>query len=60
MRIWIARNLDGTLELYGEQPIRKVDCFYGTEWIGMVDDYKYPEVTWQNSPKELTVKRNRR
>ena len=25
-------------------------------WIGNLDEALYPELTWENSPKELTIK----
>ena len=29
------------------------------DWLDYLDDGEYPQVTWENSPKELTVKRSR-
>lgn len=64
MGIWIARNSDGTLELYHEKPIRGNTHFKASEngymkgWIDCLDDEMYPQVTWENSPKEMTVKRS--
>lgn len=65
MGIWIARNSDGTIELYHEKPIRGKTHFKAADegflkgWIADLDDADYPEVTWKNSPKELTIKRSR-
>lgn len=65
MSLWIARDKDGTLAAYHEKPIRKKDRFEEAEsghhkgWADYLDDSEYPQVTWENSPKELTVKRNR-
>lgn len=65
MSIWIARNTDGTLDLYHEKPIRKKTHFEAADngfmkgWIGYLPDDEYKQVTWENSPKELTIKRNR-
>ena len=62
MGIWIARNKDGTLEVYVEKPVRKKTCFEESQsglykgWIGHLDEALYPELTWENSPKELTIK----
>lgn len=62
MGIWIARNKDGTLEVYVEKPVRKKPCFEESQsglyngWIGNLDEALYPELTWENSPKELTIK----
>lgn len=62
MGIWIARNKDGTLEVYVEKPVRKKTCFEESQsglykgWIDNLDEALYPELTWENSPKELTIK----
>lgn len=62
MGIWIARNKDGTLEVYVEKPVRKKTCFEESQsglykgWIRNLDEALYPELTWENSPKELTIK----
>lgn len=58
MGIWIARNLDGTLDAYSVKPVRKKKCFESEikDWLECLDDDMYPEVTWENSPKELIVK----
>lgn len=58
MGIWIARNKDNTLEVYRVKPERKAKCFDSDprEWIDYLNDDEYPEVTWENCPKELTVK----
>ena len=66
MGVWIARDSDGTLALYHEKPIRGKAHFKEAEdgfdkgWICYLYDGEYPEVTWKNSPKELTIKRNRK
>ena len=58
--IWIARDKDGTLNLFGEEPQSD-----GSVWddmttegclFGPLDSSLYPEVTYNNSPKELIVK----
>lgn len=58
--IWIARNQDGTLEAWKCQPYRHVKAFTTDndlkDWLEYLDDDMYPEVTWENSPKELIVK----
>ena len=53
MAIWIARNKDGTLEAYRSKPERKYKEFDAEDWLDYLDDDEYPEVTWENSPKEL-------
>lgn len=58
MGIWIARNKDGTLEAYRAVPVRKKHNFESdlSDWVDYLEDEMYPEVTWENSPKELVVK----
>lgn len=58
MGIWIARNLDGTLDAYSVKPVRKKRRFESEikDWLDCLDDDMYPEVTWENSPKELIIK----
>ena len=64
MSIWIARNQDGTLEAWHIKPKRGTKAWTTDndpkDWVTYLDDDDYPEVTWENSPKELTVKRTRR
>ncbi len=56
--IWIARNEDGTLEAYKAKPERKKHGFESDieDWLDNLDEDMYPEVTWENSPKELVLK----
>ena len=58
MAIWIARNKDNTLEAYRVKPERKAKSFCSSpiDWLDYLHDDEYPEVTWENSPKELTIK----
>lgn len=58
MSIWIARNKDNSLEVYRVKPERKSKQFDSDprDWLDYLDEDDYPEVTWENSPKELTVK----
>lgn len=55
MSIWIARDMDGELWLSVVKPKRLEDSFgHGSGYI--IPKHHYPEVTWENSPKELVVK----
>ena len=57
--MWIARDRDGSLWLYGNKPKKLVNMFVEDgeyESLGTIDDYQFPEVTWENSPKELIIK----
>lgn len=59
MGLWIARDLDGDLWLYNRKPVKKSwggfipiddDCD-----IMPIDNDLYPEVTYENSPKEVEL-----
>lgn len=59
--IWIARDKDGSLNLFESKPVRDV-CGIGI-WFtsngkssASIQNYLYPEVTWENSPLELVPK----
>ena len=59
MGIWLARDRDGRLYAYNVPPRKGLEEFEPEEvgdLIGAVDDSLHPEVTWENSPKELVVK----
>ena len=58
--MWIARDRNGELYIYTDKPTKndKYGYFYDEDdgnfdhiWDGF-----FPEVTWENSPKELVVK----
>lgn len=54
--MWIARDRDGELYAYKYKPKKMTRC-YASMWSSIILDRKeYPEVTWENSPKELVVK----
>ena len=57
-KLWIARDRDGSLYLWDEQPYRYADNeswepFVGKLWL---NDEDFPEVTWENSPMEVELK----
>lgn len=60
--MWIARDKDDSLWLYKEKPRRGEDTWEGDEYFHIEDseidilDGPFPEVTWENSPKELIIK----
>jgi hypothetical protein len=61
--LWIARDkVDGSLWIFNEKPLRNGIEFrspLSPDMGGlevMVDSRLYPELTWENSPKELIVK----
>lgn len=62
MKLWIARDKDGTLWLFKEYPIKKDELFYPTTDDGKFTYYRsmptdmFPEVTFENSPMEVELK----
>ena len=62
MKLWIARDFDGLLNLYVNKPsLDSNDNMYYTD-SDMEDDYinidkdLFPEVTFENSPQEVELK----
>lgn len=62
MTFWIARNKGkwGGLYLYSEKPIKKLDgsfqSFVCDPYCIQLDSSKFPEVTFENSPREYELK----
>ena len=64
MKMWIARNEDGRLNLFDVKP-QKEACFQGKDYIWivprgymnqiMLNEKLYPEVTFENSPMEVEL-----
>jgi len=54
MELWIARELGGSLYAYREKPQRGLTCFLDADWSPFFDDM-FPEVTWENSPRKVTL-----
>lgn len=56
MKLWIARDGDGGLYLYPEEPTK--DAIYKNwssyNWIGL-ELSLFPEVTFENSPQEVEL-----
>ena len=65
MKMWIARNEDGCLNLFDVKP-QKETRFQGKDYIWivprgymnqiMLNEKLYPEVTFENSPREVELK----
>lgn len=55
MKLWIARDKDGTLLIHFYEPV-----INGPDWISLdyriIDENLFPEVTFGNSPKEVEIK----
>ena len=63
MKYYIARDKDGDLKMYHECPVR-TKTFWQYSWSGyhklsnsfhLLDDKKFDNVTWENSPVEVTI-----
>ena len=62
MKLWIARDFDGDLNLYVKKPLlHYIDQIYYTIVSDMGDDYLnidkdlFPEVTFENSPQQVEI-----
>lgn len=59
MKLWIARDQDEDLNLYTEEPtlpnLPGRQCWVG-EHFAMLDNYWFPEVTFENSPQQVELK----
>ena len=60
LSVWIARDKNGELYLYKSEPWRckedKNGHFDCDEMLLPMDEDMYPEITWENSPKEFNLK----
>lgn len=58
---YLARDKDGELWLYTKEPVRQTNVFLrydGTHNLNLRGtglDLSFPEVTWENSPKKVTL-----
>ena len=61
MKLWIARDKQDYLGLYYEKPTYKlglsqIEDWYDGGFLGYLDNSKFPEVTFENSPQEVELK----
>ena len=60
MKLWIARNDGGTLEMHQRKPsISKVigkPIWVNGGFVGFMLNDNFPEVTFENSPQEVELK----
>lgn len=62
MKMWIARDKDGRLDLFPSEPYLVESERHGLIWDNDYADYMrlpdeaYPEVTFENSPQEVELK----
>ena len=59
MKMWIARDSDGSLFLFQEKPQKKSDDRITWWWSNgecmQINKIYYPEVTFENSPQEVRL-----
>lgn len=59
MKLWAARNANNTLVLFQSKPILKDGLMWDeilNEDCMFIPEYLYPEVTFENSPREVELK----
>lgn len=59
--LWIARDKDNSLFIYEEKPYKKDDEIFACEGFSdywQLAEELYPEVTFENSPKQLIIKQD--
>lgn len=60
MKLFVARDKNGFIGLYRQKPIWiRVNRFredWNGEFMGLLDDDSFPEVTFENSPKQVELK----
>lgn len=58
MELWVARDKNGDLCLYFSEPIQDDTLFdsrFGEGYF-LLPIEEFPEVTWENSPKQVELK----
>lgn len=57
MKCWIARDRNGRLYLHRQKPqlFSKAGIYDSDDWWD-IDSEEYPEVTFENSPREIELK----
>ena len=56
MKLWIARDKDGTLWMYNAKPNKYTSNFDLPEGSYELNYNLFPEVTFENSPREVELK----
>lgn len=56
MKLWIARNLDGTLSLHESEPRCPFNTWHNGGQEFYLDKDLFPEVTYDNSPQQVEIK----
>lgn len=55
MKLWIARDYRG-LYIFENQPRLVIDRFHSYGFILLVQNDKFPEITFENSPQQVEIK----
>lgn len=56
MKLWIARDKYGGLNIYAEKPTKGREYFHSFGDAIALDYDMFPEVTFKNSPMEVEIK----
>lgn len=59
MKLWIARDKDGSLWVFRSKPVREEKIFnieLGLHKMMYLDESQFPSVTWENSPQQVELK----
>lgn len=57
MKLWIARDKDEILYLYTHEPELTDDKYFASNGdYCNIDNTKFPEVTFENSPQQIEIK----
>lgn len=60
--LWIARDKDNSLFIYSKKPIKNYNSYiYAAEDdldSTSISEELYPEITFENSPKQLIIKQD--
>lgn len=55
--MWIARDLNGDLYLYEEEPIQVGEFYFNTRCTNHMelDEKLFPELSYENGPKQVKL-----
>lgn len=60
MKLWAARNNNGTLEIHQTEPsitkVTGIPMWVSGGFVGFIDDDNFPELTFENSPVQVELK----
>lgn len=64
MKFWIARDADGSLWMYDDEPVLRSEKSWGvrpkpnseTRPAKRLHNWYFPEVTFENSPQQVEIK----